>query len=54
MNISGFHKVLYHGKETDLRYIAKVENLKYKDLLKHVLIDEKNIVDAISELKNGR
>lgn len=54
MNISGFHKVLYRGKETDLRYIAKVENLKYKDLLKHVLVDEKNIVDAISELKNGR
>jgi len=51
MNMHGFHKVMYHGKETDLRHIAKVENLKYKDLLKLVLVDKKDIVEAIFELK---
>jgi len=51
MNMNGFHKVMYHGKETDLRHIARVENLEYKDLLRLVLVDKKDIEDAIVELK---
>lgn len=50
MKLKGFHKVLYKGKQTDLRYIAKTENLSYKDLLKLVLVEKKDIETAISEL----
>lgn len=52
MSIKGFHKAMYHGKETDLRHIARVESLEYKDLLRLVLVEQKEITDAIFELKN--
>lgn len=50
MNLKGFQKALYKGKETDLRYIAKTENLEYKDLLRLVLVENKDIEISISEL----
>lgn len=50
MKMSGFQKVMYKGKETDLRHVSKKENLPYKDLLKLVLVENKDIETAISEL----
>lgn len=50
MKMSGFQKVIYKGKETDLRHVSRKENLPYKDLLKLVLVENKDIKTAISEL----
>lgn len=49
MNLSGCQKANYNGKETDLRYISKVEGIEYKILLREVLVNKKDIEQIISE-----
>ena len=49
MNLSGFCKAYYKGKEVDLRQISRDKKINYKILLKEVLVNKKDIEQVISE-----
>lgn len=47
MNLSGFCRVHYKGKETDLRQISRDEKIEYKTLLKEVLVNKRDDIEQI-------
>lgn len=49
MNLSGFCKTYYNGKEVDLRLISRDKKIDYKILLKEILVNKKDIEQVISE-----
>lgn len=49
-NMGGFPTIMFRGKKTDLRSISKKYNLQYKELLKLILIEDRDIEFAIKLL----
>lgn len=47
MNLKGFCRVHYKGKETDLRQISRDEKIEYKTLLKEVLVNKRDAIEQI-------
>ena len=47
MSLSGFCRVHYKGKETDLRQISRDEKIEYKTLLKEVLVNKREDIEQI-------